>query len=551
MADKRISELTELGDIASNDFIPLVDTSVNETKKVSAETLSNFVQNNIVIPPSTTNKIEQGDSSVEAIDTGSYGKVVINTEGTDRVTVDSSGNVGIGTSSPLSAAGYTALTVQNNTNGGIVEVKNSAVQLRMQLDSTATGNFGTYTNHPLVLLSNGAERARFDTNGNINIATAGARITGDFSNATIANRVMFQTSTANSNSIVGVMPSGTAQQSNFNTFNNSDPTNASNMGIYSNAIEGAVNSGRTGTGTFLPMTFYTGGSERMRILTSTTPSAVLGSTNVLEGYGRSTFSVVHASGGLVEVGTSGGGRGIMYWDEAGNSLILSGRSTNSSVALQSVGTGAVTVTTNSLERMRIDSSGNVGIGTSSPAWRLTVSDGTVNGGMVPFGGELITGTISNHPLAIYTNNTERMRITAGGEVLVGGNTDNGAYNLQCNGTGVWGAGAYVNGSDARIKDDIAPIASGLDVVTKLNPVTYRYKEDWSKDQSTQTGFIAQELLTALEGQVYVDGVVQQGGTEGYYSVAYQNIIPILTKAIQELKAELDSVKAELTILKGN
>jgi len=31
MADKRISELTELGDIASNDFIPLVDTSVNET----------------------------------------------------------------------------------------------------------------------------------------------------------------------------------------------------------------------------------------------------------------------------------------------------------------------------------------------------------------------------------------------------------------------------------------------------------------------------------------------------------------------------------------
>jgi hypothetical protein len=150
----------------------------------------------------------------------------------------------------------------------------------------------------------------------------------------------------------------------------------------------------------------------------------------------------------------------------------------------------------------------------------------------------------------HASNAERIVIGTTGEVIVSGTTDNGPYNLQCNGTGVWGAGAYVNGSDARIKEDVAPIASGLDVVEKLNPVTYRYKESWSKDQSVQTGFIAQELLTALEGQAYVDGVVQKGGSEGYYSVAYQNIIPILTKAIQELKAELDATKAEVAALKG-
>jgi hypothetical protein len=141
-------------------------------------------------------------------------------------------------------------------------------------------------------------------------------------------------------------------------------------------------------------------------------------------------------------------------------------------------------------------------------------------------------------------------ITSGSEVWVAGTTDQGAYNLQCNGTGVWGAGAYVNGSDERIKEDIAPIASSLDVVEKLKPVTYRYKESWSKDQSVQTGFIAQELLTALENEVYVDGVVQQGGAESYYSVAYQNIIPILTKAIQELKAELDVTKAKVAALES-
>ena len=88
------------------------------------------------------------------------------------------------------------------------------------------------------------------------------------------------------------------------------------------------------------------------------------------------------------------------------------------------------------------------------------------------------------------------------------------------------------------------------MVQKLNPVTYKYKEGWTKDRSTQTGFIAQELQVALEGKNYVDGIVQQGGSEGYYSVAYQNIIPILTKAIQELKAELDQAKAEIATLKG-
>ena len=96
MADKRISELTELGNIASNDFIPLVDTSVNETKKVSAETLSNFVQNNIVIPPSTTNEIEQGNSSVEVIDTGTDGRVVVTADGSEIARFTAAG-VAIGT----------------------------------------------------------------------------------------------------------------------------------------------------------------------------------------------------------------------------------------------------------------------------------------------------------------------------------------------------------------------------------------------------------------------------------------------------------------------
>jgi hypothetical protein len=159
-------------------------------------------------------------------------------------------------------------------------------------------------------------------------------------------------------------------------------------------------------------------------------------------------------------------------------------------------------------------------------------------------------TFLTRPTGAGAVTTERMRITSAGELWVARTTDAGAFNIQCGGTGVWGAGAYTNGSDARIKEDITPITSGLDVVTKLNPVTYRYKASWSKDQSIQPGFIAQEMLVAMEGKDYVDGVVVQGGSEGYYSVAYQNIIPLLTKAIQELNAKVEAQAAEIAALKG-
>ena len=143
-------------------------------------------------------------------------------------------------------------------------------------------------------------------------------------------------------------------------------------------------------------------------------------------------------------------------------------------------------------------------------------------------------TFNNKPLIINRQ---------GNEVRVGALTDQGAYNLQCNGTGVWGAGAYVNGSDERIKEDIAPIASSLGVINKLNPVTYKYKESWSKDINVQTGFIAQELQVALADEIYLEGVVHQGPE--YLSVAYQNLIPILVKAIQELHQEIETLKQKV------
>jgi hypothetical protein len=247
------------------------------------------------------------------------------------------------------------------------------------------------------------------------------------------------------------------------------------------------------------------------------------------------------------------------------------------------------------EAMRLDSSGNVNIGatttdftsklgvTSSTSFPLSIITSAVAGAVFQkttagaannimlltnnsynygvAGAVSANGTASGDIYALgYTPSgssamTQVLNWTSTGEVRIAGTTDQGSYNLQCNGTGVWGAGAYVNGSDARIKDNIQPIASSLEVVNKLNPVTFKYKEDWSKDQSVQTGFIAQELQETLKDEIYIDGLVSTGGE--YLSVAYQNIIPLLTKAIQEqqqiitdLKATVDAQSVTLNDLKA-
>jgi hypothetical protein len=141
-----------------------------------------------------------------------------------------------------------------------------------------------------------------------------------------------------------------------------------------------------------------------------------------------------------------------------------------------------------------------------------------------------------------------MRITSGGEVYIAGTTDQGAYNLQVNGTGVWGAGAYVNGSDFRLKDNIIDLDNSLDLITKMKPVTYNYKESYSKDSSTQTGFIAQDLQELLKHKSYVDGIVKQGPK--YMSVAYQNLIPLLVKAIQEQQAQIELLSNKILALES-
>jgi hypothetical protein len=231
------------------------------------------------------------------------------------------------------------------------------------------------------------------------------------------------------------------------------------------------------------------------------------------------------------------------------------------------------------EKMRITSDGNVGIGTTNPSNILQVRKDQTSDTAVVVSNAGTTGATTTMSFVLQESDTpqgwfrryrdgtgrteigysdiltfsgavtgtkvEHMRIASGGEVYIAGTTDQGAYNLQVNGTGVWGAGAYVDGSDIRIKKEVKGLQDGLSVIEKLKPVTYLYEEKYSKDPNRQVGFIAQDLMEVLKEKDYMKGIVRQG--KQIYSVAYQEIIPLLTKAVQELSAELKAIKSKLNM----
>jgi len=107
------------------------------------------------------------------------------------------------------------------------------------------------------------------TTGNAAFTGTAQRITGDMSNATIANRLALQTTTANSATNVHAIPNGTSVNSGFKA--ESDPAMANGQFLALDMVgntDARISSSTRGSGTAVPITFYTDGSEKMRIDTA-------------------------------------------------------------------------------------------------------------------------------------------------------------------------------------------------------------------------------------------------------------------------------------------
>jgi len=108
------------------------------------------------------------------------------------------------------------------------------------------------------------------------------------------------------------------------------------------------------------------------------------------------------------------------------------------------------------------------------------------------------------------------------------------------------ASGTITPSDIRLKSNIKPIANALDYILKMNPV--KFDKKWQIDgkiMDTDFGFVAQELKEIFPFEEIVKTPKKEGDL---LSVKYNSIIAVLTKGMQELKAEVDFLKQKINLL---
>jgi hypothetical protein len=344
------------------------------------------------------------------------------------------------------------------------------------------------------------------------------------------------------------------------------------------------------TGMFFPaadtIAFAEGGAESARFDSS---------GNLLVGRTSNT-GVDTGSQRFVTTGLAGGAGGAIgsVSDSVGRNIIITDSSLTNVGAINIntsgmfVGTSAsspLIFNTNGTERMRITADGNLAIGTTSPSSALTVQrpNGTATY-LQLFQTSLESWQIGMPAtvaaLTFRNSGTEQMRLDTSGNLMIGTTSVlalgkqsivfSGALNrglclqtttsdanmmafVNSSGTVVGqiysnvSSTAYQTSSDYRLKENIAPMTGALDKVSQLKPVTYKWKTDGSDGQ----GFIAHELAEVVPDCVYGEkDAVDAEGNPQYQGIDTSFLVATLTAAIQEQQALIQQLQADVAALKG-
>jgi hypothetical protein len=181
---------------------------------------------------------------------------------------------------------------------------------------------------------------------------------------------------------------------------------------------------------------------------------------------------------------------------------------------------AMTMYTNNSERMRINSSGFVGINNTNPSWLLTAS----NTGTSPRIAVEQTADVSADMITFRRNGSERGKINI---------TDS--------------ATQYQTSSDYRLKENITALTNGLETVAKLKPSSFTWVQERGGQQDT--GFIAHELAEVCPNAVTGEkDAVDADGKPMHQGIDTSFLVATLTAAIQEQQALITALTARITAL---
>jgi hypothetical protein len=280
-------------------------------------------------------------------------------------------------------------------------------------------------------------------------------------------------------------------------------------------------------------TFWT--SNKLRV------ASVSGAT----GIGRPPTSV-HNFGSLLSYGTSSGDAFQMYFpDNAGNSIANSRKlhyRTGQSVSAGPTSSGWCDWRT--VVDMVGDTLTIVEGATPKIVVRGSVSYGQPTSASIELVGDADNGQTKSYRWISTAPDwngqdlkLERYSINNGYQLV--GRVPKNTYNLEWQGTITQGL------SDSRVKTNVVSMTEGLDKIDRIRPVTFDWipTENVSDREGADFGFIAQELEEVLPEVVHTRG-------DGYKTVMYEKVVPVLVQAMKEQQAMIEALKAEIEFLKN-
>jgi hypothetical protein len=449
--------------------------------------------------------------------------VTINTGGTARVTTDASGNVGIGTSSPaarLDVRGSTAVVanfIGNNANNYIQLSDNNGTNL-VSVGSISGGNFYTFTAGYNAFYTGSAEKMRLTSGGDVGIGT-------------ISPNQKLQVTGSNSTGFAGA----TLQNSNANV--GLAGVQFSSDTTYSKSAIAQVRENANGNG---PLVFYVdsatdaadwaSGDEKMRI--SAAGNVGIGTATTTY---RTNIVYTNSAGGVAETGL------YLRNTSTGNStqMLFDGHRSYSLLVQGSFGApaGGFTIQDNTagVDRLNIDSSGNVLVGTTSGAdFKLRVNR-SGNLGICTLTNSDTSGLSYDQFQIIVGQSASSAYMLARWYVAAGASPQ---FAFRGDGQMFATTTSIASISDARVKENVRNADDGLQTILGLRTVRFDFKEGFGNNKKNQLGFIAQEVETVFPDAVDVAGVTTED-VDAHKSVAPGTLIPVLVKAIQELTARLE------------